>query len=379
MGKTRVALIRCDSYSGEKVVESIKTAIDLLGGAQAFIPEDRTVLIKPNMLFPYAPSRAVTTHPEVVAATAGLFKQAGANVIVGDSPGRGDTLSVAEKCGIASACSSLGIPIVPFEDGVSVKHPAGHICKEFILARPVLEAGSLINVAKMKTHGFMTYTGAVKNLFGCISGLQKMKMHLRYNDPDAFSQMLLDLLTLIKPRLSLVDAVIAMDGDGPSHGRIRPVGAILASDDAVAIDAVSLRLVNCDPMQVPYLRVARDLGIGNTKPEEIEIIGDSPENFHITDFEIPPATRATSGIFKMIKGIRGYFTAHPRVDPSICVGCRACAASCPPQAIKMSTDAKAIIDDKTCIRCFCCHEMCPEGAISLSRGFLARLAERVLK
>lgn len=379
MGKTRVVLIRCDSYSGEKVVESIKTAIDLLGGAQAFIPENGTVLIKPNMLSPYAPSRAVTTHPEVVAAVAGLFKQADANVIVGDSPGRGETLSVAEKCGIASACSSLGIPIVPFEDGVSVKHPAGHICKEFILARPVLEAGSLINVAKMKTHGFMTYTGAVKNLFGCISGLQKMKMHLRYNDPDAFSQMLLDLLTLIKPRLSLVDAVIAMDGDGPSHGRIRPVGAILASDDAVAIDAVSLRLVNCDPMQVPYLRVARDLGIGNTKPEEIEIIGDSPENFHITDFEIPPATRATSGIFKMIKGIRGYFTAHPRVDPSICVGCRACAASCPPQAIKMSTDAKAIIDDKTCIRCFCCHEMCPEGAISLSRGFLARLAERVLK
>ena len=161
-----------------------------------------------------------------------------------------------------------------FQEGSSVKYPGGKICKEFYLGLPVLQAGALVNIAKLKTHGLTVYTGAVKNLYGCVSGKEKAKMHLRYQEPEQFSLMLLDLVSLIKPRLSIIDTVVAMDGNGPSHGRPKPVGAILGSIDPVALDVVALSLVGVDPMVVPYLRLARELGLGETRLEKIEIAGD---------------------------------------------------------------------------------------------------------
>ncbi|MDK2930883.1 MAG: hypothetical protein PWR07_1014 [Bacillota bacterium] len=376
--KTKVALIACRSYSQEEVAHAVDTAVGLLGGVEAFLPREGFVLVKPNMLSPYPLDRAVTTHPAVVGAVLNLLRRAGAEVVVGDSPGHGSVFGVAAKCGIAAACDEAGVRLVSFEDGSARKQSSGRVCKEFVLARPVVDASGIINVAKMKTHGFMTFTGAVKNLFGCIAGAEKLRMHLRYNDPHAFSLMLLDLLSLVKPRLSLLDAVVAMDGDGPSHGRTRHVGAILASEDPIALDTVALRLAGADPMRVPYLRAARDLGVGSTRPEEIDVVGARPEDFPVTDFALPPATRATSGIFTFVRAIRKHVTASPQVDAAKCVGCGVCAQSCPPGAIVVASE-RAEIDHRCCIRCFCCHEMCPEGAVSLRRGALATIVDRALE
>ncbi|MGE5588785.1 MAG: DUF362 domain-containing protein [Clostridia bacterium] len=376
--KTRVALGACRSYSRDDVSQAVGLAIDLLGGVEAFLPRDGFVLVKPNMLSPYPPDRAVTTHPVVVGAVLNLLRRSGAEVVVGDSPGRGSVLTVADKCGIAAACGEAGARLVSFDDGVARKHPAGRVCKELVLARPVVDASGIINVAKMKTHGFMTFTGAVKNLFGCIPGAEKLRMHLRYEDPRTFSLMLLDLMTLVRPRLSVLDAVVAMDGDGPSHGRTRHIGAILASEDPVALDTVALRLAGVDPMRVPYLRAAREVGAGSTRPEEIEVVGARPEEFHVTGFALPPAARATSGIFTFVRAVRKHVTASPHVDIAKCVACGVCTKSCPPGAITVAS-GMARIDRHRCIRCFCCHEMCPEGAVSLCRGALATIADRALE
>ena len=333
-------------------------------------------LLKPNLLSPTASSKAVTTHPSVVEAVARTLMRAGIRVAVGDSPGRGDTLQAAAASGIADACKRAGAELREFAEEVQVKHPEGQICKEFVLAREVAQRPVLVNVAKMKTHGFMVYTGAVKNLFGCVPGTRKAALHLRYPGEEEFGTMLLDLLTLIRPAVSILDAVVAMDGNGPSQGRPRPFGALLASTDAVALDVVALELAGVDPMKVPYLRRAREAGIGETHLENIEIVGEPVESLRVEDFALPDSVGPRS-VLRLGERARRFVTASPWVSAPECAGCGQCARSCPAQAIEVR-GGRVVIDYSACIRCYCCHEMCPVGAVKLRRGRLARLADRVL-
>ena len=372
----KVAVQRCNSYDPPAVALAVNSAFSSLGGLDVLLKDRGPCLVKPNILSPSAPSTAITTHPAVVEAVARSLLSCGYNVSVGDSPGRGDTVRAAEASGIAEACRKAGVPVVAFDQEVSVGQPSGMVCKEFQLARPVVDAGSIVNVAKMKTHGFMTYTGAVKNLFGCIPGTMKAKMHLRFQEPRDFCLMLLDIYRLVNPALSVLDAVIAMDGDGPSHGRPRPFGVILVSTDAVALDTVAMHLAKADPMRVPYLAEARRLGVGETRLESIEIAGEALESCEVQDFRLPDGGEPST-LFRWGARARRVVTASPEIDLSKCTGCAQCARSCPPHVISIM-QGKASIDHSSCIRCYCCHEMCPEGAITLRRGHLARLTERVL-
>lgn len=372
----RVAVQRCVSYDPLAVAGAVDAAFSSLGGLDLLLGGKGPCLVKPNILSPSPPLTAITTHPSVVEAVARAVSSRGYEASVGDSPGRGDTLRAAEASGIAEACRSAGVPVVPFDEEVLVKHPSGTVCKEFELARAVVEAGSIVNVAKMKTHGFMTYTGALKNLFGCIPGTKKAKMHLRFQEPQDFCRMLLDIYRLVNPAVSVLDAVIAMDGDGPSHGRPRPFGAILVSTDAVALDTVAMHLAKADPMRVPYLVEARRLGVGETRLENIEIAGDPLESLQVNDFRLPVGGEPST-IFRWGARARRVVTASPEIDPAKCTGCAQCARSCPPHVISIE-GGKASINHSSCIRCYCCHEMCPQGAVRLRRGHLARLTERVL-
>lgn len=373
---TRVAVQKCVSYDPGVVAEALQKEFASLGGLPELLGDRRSCLLKPNLLSPSAPATAITTHPAVVGAAAEALLSSGYDVSAGDSPGRGDTLRAAEASGIAEACRKAGARLVSFDEEVQVKHPSGRVCKEFELSRPVIDAGCIINLAKMKTHGFMTYTGAVKNLFGCIPGTKKARMHLRFQEPKDFCLMLLDIYELVHPALSVLDAVIAMDGDGPSHGRPRPFGAILASTDAVALDTVAMHLAKADPMRVPYLAEARKLGIGETRLENIEVVGEPIKSLEVDDFHLPQGGEP-SGLFRLGARARRVVTPSPLVDQAKCTGCAQCARSCPPHVITMF-GGKARIDHSSCIRCYCCHEMCPQGAISLKRGRMARLTERVL-
>lgn len=376
VAKARVALVRCDSYDPGAVGAAVERAFRLLGGVECLLPRESTCLVKPNLLSPSRPELAITTHPEVVKAVVIEVKKVARKVAVGDSPGRGDTLGAAEASGVAQACRDAGVEVVPFDEGSDFRLLEGRLCKEFFLARPVLEADAVVSVAKMKTHGFMGYTGAVKNLFGCIPGTRKAKYHLRYQGREEFGIMLTDLLLAVRPAVSVLDAVIAMDGDGPSHGRPRPFGAILASRDPVALDSVALRLAGVDPAGIPYLKAAAERGAGAMYERDVEVVGDEPGSFVIKDFRMPTGNRHRS-LLRLGGILKSSITAKPVVDTEKCTGCAVCQRSCPPQVISV-VRKKAVIDDSRCIRCYCCHEMCPSGAIRLRMGMAARALDRFI-
>jgi uncharacterized protein (DUF362 family)/Pyruvate/2-oxoacid:ferredoxin oxidoreductase delta subunit len=376
LARVPVALVKCDSYDPEAVHAAVGRAFRLLGGVESLLPRKGTCLVKPNLLSPSRPELAITTNPGVVKAVITELKASARRVVVGDGPGRGDTLGAAEASGVAAVCRDLRVSVVPFDEGSEVRLLQGRLCKEFFLALPVIQAEAVVNVAKMKTHGFMGYTGAVKNLFGCIPGTRKAKYHLRYQEKHEFGLMLLDLLAAVRPAVSFLDAVVAMDGDGPSHGRPRPFGAILASTDPVAVDSVALRLAGVEPTVVPYLKAAADLGVGAAAPEDVEILGDPPESFQIEDFRMPRGDRQRS-LLRLGGALKKSITARPVVNTAECTGCAVCQRSCPPQVISMPRQ-KAVIDHNRCIRCYCCHEMCPSGAIDLRTGLVAGALDRLI-
>lgn len=260
------------------------------------------------------------------------------------------------------------------------------MCREFTLAKPVLDAGSIVNLPKLKTHGLTVFTGAVKNLFGCIPGLRKSKMHLRFSNLSDFCTMLVDLATVVQPTVSIMDAVVGMDGEGPSHGHPCKIGAILASRDPFALDAVAVTIVGEDPLKVPYLRIAREAdlvaraGLGETRLERIEVVGESVSSFGDmrTRFKMPPS-KASGGLGKWIKIGGKYLSAYPVIIQDKCRSCGACARACPPGAIAYQPGKTPIPDLNKCIRCYCCSEMCPFDAVELRKGLMASLADRLLE
>jgi len=346
-------------------------------GAEELLPESGTVLVKPNMLCPVQPDKAVTTHPEVVYAVSKYLSERCEALQIGDSPGRGAYPLVCEMTGMAGAARRCGVPIVSFEDEVPTKFPNGRICKEFPLAKPVVSSSALVNVAKMKTHGLMTFTGAVKNLYGCVSGARKAHLHLRYQEPQDFGLMIADLLELVNPTISMLDAIVGMDGDGPSHGRPRKIGLLMASPDPVALDVVAMHVAMADPMTAPYLRACREHGVGETRLEKIEILGERLQDVQVKDFLMPVGTETSPLTFRWAGPLRKGLSPVPVVRQELCRRCGQCAASCPPKAISVGSRG-VTIQRKECIKCYCCQELCPYGAIALNKGPLARLAETVV-
>lgn len=258
----RVALVRCASYDSDEVAAAIRRGFALLGGAERFVSPGEQIVLKPNLLVPRTPNRAVTTHPSVFRAVADELQSAGAILTYGDSPGFGTTEAAARRAGIAAAAKSLSIPVADFGTGESIPFPDGHLIKHFTIARGVAVADGLISLPKMKTHGLTRMTGAIKNQFGCIPGTLKAEFHARLPNADFFSQMLVDLNRCLGPRLFVMDGVVAMEGNGPQGGTPREMNVLLLSDDPVALDTTVCRMMALDPKLVPPLVYGERLGLG---------------------------------------------------------------------------------------------------------------------
>ena len=269
-----------------------------------------------------------------------------------------------------------------FDTGFTeVSHPDGRTIKNMPVIDPILNADVLINLPKLKTHAMTSYTGAVKNLFGTIPGTHKAELHFRLDDRDAFCSMLVDLCERVKPTLNIMDAIIGMEGDGPTSGTDRFAGLVMASESAYELDLAASSVIGYVPGEVPTVREAAERGYTPTSAAELDIRGERIEDVYI-DFlkpeshfnllkliDLPPALNAL---------IVNKLASRPIIKYDECIGCGECARCCPPKAIRLES-GKPVIDKSKCIRCFCCQELCPKSAVKIKRSIMNRFMLNFLK
>ena len=377
----KVYLVKCTDY--DQADEKITELLSLMGGVAVFAKSAEKLVLKVNLLLPSAPDRAATTHPAVVSAVAKQMQSAGARAVIADSPGSGypHNQKTFEKlyqlCEMDQAAESAGAELNVDPAYASVFYPEGRLIKRFEIIQPVLDADGVINLCKLKTHGFTAMTGAIKNSFGVIPGLTKPGYHAKLRETSQFASMLLDLSAYVTPRLSIMDAVVGMEGNGPNGGTPRKVGYLIGAENPLALDVVAGEIIGIPFEKNPVLVEAEKRGLAPTRIEQIELIGAEREELRIPDYKLP-ATLETGRGFDYMSALRpifkNAFTVKPKIIRKKCVACGACRDACPVHVITISPKKYAIIDRKNCIRCYCCHEMCPHDAIDLHAGLFFRMA-----
>lgn len=371
---SRVSITRCASYEIQEAYRAIRESIDLLGGMETFVARGERILLKPNLLAGKPPETAVTTHPEVVRVIIRLVKEAGGVPVVGDSPGLGNALKVADKCGVASVCREEGVELIDLKTLVVAENPGGLTFKRLEVAKEALDCDGIINIPKLKTHAQMFLTLGVKNLFGCVPGKLKPQWHLSAGvESSHFAAMLLDLYSFLKPRLTVMDGIVGMEGNGPGAGDPRKIGLVFASADAVALDTVATIVLGADPHDLPLLKAASLRGL-KTDIDGIEVLGEAVSSVAVHGFKLPPLVSlnfADRLPYFLDKRLRRALTSRPSVERKMCTLCNICVQVCPAEV--MSKTDRIAIDYDRCIRCYCCQEMCPEGAISPVDGWLKRI------
>ncbi len=364
-----VILAKCEQYDIEVLERVFEDAFENLGGVDRYIGEGTKVLLKVNLLMKSAPDNAVVTHPVFVAALARVIERAGGIVTIADSPGGfySERLlkNLYQACGydkISEMCNAK----LNYDDSFEERSFAvGDEVYPFTFIKPFFENDVIISVAKLKTHGFTTYTGAVKNLFGLVPGTYKAEYHMRFPDVKVFSDMIVRLCQAAKPSLAFIDGIVGMEGAGPSGGNPRKVGVVISSDDPHEADMAGSAIIGLKPQQVPTLKSAIKLGFCPDSLEEIALMGNINRCI-VKDFK-----QAKGGLGHylnnpLLQKASNIFTPRPVFNSSKCVKCGECVRDCPTKAITIGKN-KPVIDKKKCIRCFCCQELCPKKAVDIKR------------
>ncbi|MCL6590674.1 MAG: DUF362 domain-containing protein [Firmicutes bacterium] len=379
---SKVVLIRCESYRYPEVRAAVEKGVALLNGPSFFAKPGEKILLKPNWVMAVPPEKCATTHPMVFKAVAEIFQKTGAHLSYGDSPGFHSPETAAQKTGCAAVALELEIPLADFLKGREIIYPDALQNRKFIIANGALDSDGIISLPKLKTHGFLKLTGAVKNQMGCIPGLLKGEFHAKLPDPKNFAKMLVDLTSFLKPRLYIMDGIMAMEGNGPMGGDPRPMNLLLFSTDPVALDATVCRVIQAPPELSYTITFGREAGLGTYLESEIELLGDPLPSFSNPHFSVNRepiiSFHKRGGLFGMIQLIM----PKPVITKKQCVKCGICVKMCPvsPKALdwreenpKPKTHLPPSYRYERCIRCYCCQEVCPEGAIKIREPFLRRI------
>lgn len=335
---------------------------------------DLKVVIKPNLVMAKSPSFPATTHPLVIKSVAKWLVSRGiTDITLAESSGglyNGEYMkNVYRVCGMQELA-----PLVKLNMDFSAKTvscPAGFQNHSFHIITPVCEADYIINICKLKTHAMTGYSGGIKNLFGVIPGLEKPQMHYRFPDIENFSRMLVELAETVKPDLTIIDAIDAMEGNGPTGGTSHPLHMLFGSKDVYTQDCFAAGIMGLEPTEIVMLKLAVEKGLA--QPDRLTLAGDPvPDN--LTPFQVPD-TKKLDFTGNLPRFLRKPFTklagrllkSYPQLQKELCVGCGKCAESCPAHIIAIR-NKKAHFKKKGCISCFCCQEMCPMKAIFVRKA-----------
>ncbi len=375
--KSRVVLINCDSYDEDVIAAKLKKGFELSGGLGNLIKKDEKVLLKLNLVRGAEPERAVTTHPCIAAALARVLNESGyERLSAGDSCGFGSTTKIMKGLLLDEKLKKYNVALADFSEGIQVGNESGVHAKKFVLAKEVVETDALISVSKMKTHALEYITGAVKNQYGCIQGLNKAKGHTVYTSQESFAKMLIDLNLTVKPRFYIMDGITAMEGNGPTSGTPVQMNVILMSRDPVALDSVFSRLINLDPANVPTNTFGERMGLGKYKKEDIELVTDDGETdfdliiskYMKPNFDVIRSRHTSRGLMRLVTGL-SIFKRRPRINAGLCKKCGVCVEACPVDgkaiSFKNGRNKPPVYNYRKCIKCFCCQEMCPHKAIEV--------------
>lgn len=370
----KVCILSCESYDYELVEKKIFECLDSIENIKPKVRTGSKVLVKANLLKKNSPDDAVTTHPTVVEAIVRYFQQLGCKVIVGDSPGgpfnEKSLMAVYKATGMFDVQKRTGCELNFDTSFVEVKNDEAKMLKNMKIVKVFDEVDFVVSAAKLKTHAMMTYTGAIKNLYGTIPGVTKAEYHFKMNNIENFANAIVDICEYVKPDLSIIDGIEGMEGDGPSSGDKRFVGLIFASENPYALDTVASKIIGIDPLSIPILRAVKERNIFSVDINDIEFLGLKPQDIDIKQFKLPVSANVNFVGGRVPKFMENWilnnFRPCPVFDHNICVSCGICAQNCPPKAIDMSK-GKPEVDLKRCIRCFCCHELCPKKAIDIKK------------
>jgi|LSQX01.1.fsa_nt_gb uncharacterized protein (DUF362 family)/NAD-dependent dihydropyrimidine dehydrogenase PreA subunit len=362
--KEKVVAIKCSSYDKEEVEKAVKKIFFLTGvKPNAF----EKILFKPNMLSARLPEEGVTTHPSVLEEAVLYFENC--QKIIGDSPANSlKPIPVYwEKCGFKKVADNTGAKLVKFDNSFFVEVSGKNTVK--VPVTPLIKDFSLVNISKLKTHGLTILTAAIKNLYGLIPGYHKSVLHSKFVSPIDFSEFIADYYHNIRKYVSfnLVDAVVSMEGKGPSAGKLKLTGYIIGGTNAVAVDMICCRLLGLNVKNVPFLqKYDEKYGL-----PDVELTGD--ELVPVKNFSIPGKNKHILTSNKVIKRCLNFagkfFKILPEIQYEKCKKCYACVQVCPVKAISK----ELVVDKNKCISCLCCFEVCPYKAIEVKKSFIARL------
>ncbi len=370
---------KCKDYEDVRIVEYVHKILE-----GTFPNEDfngKTVFIKPNLLTRRTPEQAVTTHPVLVKEVCSYFISKEARVIIGDSPGGPNSISylrsVYKTTGMSWAAeesgAELNFDLTPQKVSVKIKS----MNREVQLLKVVMESDYLINMPKLKTHGLTVITGGPKNLYGCIPGLMKAKYHLELSDVENFCELIIEINEFLNPHITIMDAIVGMEGEGPSSGSPKFAGYIIASTQSYLVDILAAQMIGLKPLEIPLLKLAYERGIISLTEDIVTHLGDT--NKEVVPFYIPIATkyadfsdrfakrvpkRLLGSIYKWLKPVLHFSNGK-------CTACKVCIESCPAGALDMQRKSPKV-DLNKCIYCYCCQELCPSNAVTVKKPALAR-------
>lgn len=303
MTRANVALERADCYSPEVVSAAVTQVLRPFGGWDGLIQRGARVLVKPNCICGSGPAKPVQTHPAVILEVCRQLIDRGAKPFVGDSPAWGSLTGNLRQLGVLEDLQRLGVPVVEFKRPVKAENPGGKVFTHLTVDAAALEADAIVNLPKFKAHRQLLLTVAIKNMFGCVGGRRKAWWHVKAGSyENYFGRMLVETFMLLKPAITLIDGITAMEGPGPISGTPRAMNLLMAATDGPALERVAAEIVGIKPAQLRTLQAARELELGVPHLDRIDVVGVPIAEARVAGFQLPRLLPIGFSLPRLVKG-----------------------------------------------------------------------------